>query len=116
MARDNPSWGYRRIHGELTGLGHKIAPSTVWQILKDAGIAPAGAATVSPGVFRAVCGEGRRYLSGRLRAAGRPGCGCGTPQVMICCSSGGLRLRRRMIGCCFSRSTVRPGFHRADRR
>ena len=41
MARDNPPWGYRRIHGELTGLGHKLAPSTVWQILKDAGIDPA---------------------------------------------------------------------------
>jgi putative transposase len=41
MARDNPGWGYRRVHGELTGLGHKIAPSTVWQILKDAGIDPA---------------------------------------------------------------------------
>jgi len=41
MARDNPSWGYRRIHGELAGLGHKVAPSTVWQILKDAGIDPA---------------------------------------------------------------------------
>jgi tetratricopeptide (TPR) repeat protein len=41
MARDNPSWGYRRIHGELTGLGYKLAPSTVWQILKDAGIDPA---------------------------------------------------------------------------
>ena len=41
MARDNPGWGYRRIHGELTGLGYKLAPSTVWQILKDAGIDPA---------------------------------------------------------------------------
>jgi transposase len=41
MARDNPAWGYRRIHGELTGLGYKLAPSTVWQILKDAGIDPA---------------------------------------------------------------------------
>jgi len=41
MARDNPAWGYRRVHGELTGLGCKIAPSTVWQILKDAGIDPA---------------------------------------------------------------------------
>ena len=41
MARDNPAWGYRRIHGELTGLGYKIAPSTVWQILKDSGIDPA---------------------------------------------------------------------------
>src|SRR5712691_11292202 len=37
MAHDNPGWGYRRIHGELTGLGYKLAPSTVWQILKDAG-------------------------------------------------------------------------------
>jgi len=41
MARDNPGWGYRRIHGELTVLGYKLAPSTVWQILKDAGIDPA---------------------------------------------------------------------------
>jgi putative transposase len=41
MARDNPVWGYRRIHGELTGLGYKIAPSTVRKILNDAGIDPA---------------------------------------------------------------------------
>jgi putative transposase len=41
MARDNPRWGYRRIHGELAGLGYKLAASTVWQILKDAGIDPA---------------------------------------------------------------------------
>jgi len=41
MACDNPTWGYRRIHGELTGLGYKIAPSTVWKILKDAGTDPA---------------------------------------------------------------------------
>ena len=41
MAGDNPGWGYRRIHGELAGLGYKLAPSTVWQILKDACIDPA---------------------------------------------------------------------------
>jgi putative transposase len=41
MARDNSVWGYRRIHGELAGLGYKVAPSTVWKILKDAGIDPA---------------------------------------------------------------------------
>jgi putative transposase len=40
MARDNPGWGYRRIHGELT-MGYTLAPSTVWQILKDGGIDPA---------------------------------------------------------------------------
>jgi hypothetical protein len=33
MVRDNPGWGYRRIHGELAGLGYELAPSTVWQIL-----------------------------------------------------------------------------------
>jgi hypothetical protein len=41
MAHDNRGWGYRRIQGELTGLGYRVAPSTVWQILKDTGIDPA---------------------------------------------------------------------------
>jgi putative transposase len=41
LARENESWGYRRIHGELAGLGVTVAPSTVWQILKNAGIDPA---------------------------------------------------------------------------
>ena len=41
MAEENPLWGYRRIHGELTKLGLAIAPSTVQEILRAAGIGPA---------------------------------------------------------------------------
>jgi transposase len=41
LARENELWGYRRIHGELAGLGIIVAPSTVWQVLKNAGIDPA---------------------------------------------------------------------------
>jgi transposase InsO family protein len=41
LARENSSWGYRRVHGELLVLGVKVAPSTVWEILREAGIDPA---------------------------------------------------------------------------
>ena len=41
LAKENRAWGYRRIDGELAGLGIKLAPSTVWEILTAAGIPPA---------------------------------------------------------------------------
>src|SRR5271167_766818 len=41
LAQENPCWGYRRIHGELLVLGIKVAASTVWEILQQAGIDPA---------------------------------------------------------------------------
>lgn len=40
LATENPTWGYRRVHGELSRLGYKIAASSVWNILRAAGIDP----------------------------------------------------------------------------
>ena len=47
---ENPTWGYRRIHGELRRLGHRIAPSTVWKILRQAGREPYPHRSARPGV------------------------------------------------------------------
>jgi putative transposase len=54
LARENGSWGYRRVHGELLTLGVMVAPSTVWEILREAGIDPAPdrAATTWTGFLR----------------------------------------------------------------
>src|SRR5512132_2379398 len=41
LARENPTWGYRRVHGELRRLGYRIGASTVWAILQRAGVDPA---------------------------------------------------------------------------
>jgi putative transposase len=40
LARENPTWGYRRIQGELTRMGVVLAPSSVWAILRRHGIDP----------------------------------------------------------------------------
>jgi transposase InsO family protein len=41
MAEENRDWGYRRIQGALSNLGHEIARSTIAQILERHGIEPA---------------------------------------------------------------------------
>ena len=49
LATENPTWGYRRIHGELAGLGYQIGASTVWNILHNAGIDPSPDGPDHPG-------------------------------------------------------------------
>ena len=41
LAQEKPTWGYRRIHGELATTGVRLAPSSVWAILRRHGLEPA---------------------------------------------------------------------------
>jgi len=41
LAREDSSWGFRRIHGELAVLGITVAASTVWEILRQHCVPPA---------------------------------------------------------------------------
>jgi hypothetical protein len=63
LARENPTWGYRRIHGELTGLGRPVAASTVWKVLKAAGLDPAPKRSAGPSWKQFLTAQARAILA-----------------------------------------------------
>jgi hypothetical protein len=86
LARENPTWGYRRIHGELCRLGQRLGASPIWSILRGAGVAPAPTRSAI---------TWRQLLHTQARACWRR-----TSSPSTRCSSGGCR-------CCWS-SSWRP--------
>ena len=40
LAAENPSWGYKRIQGELVALGMPLSASSVWNLLHRHGMTP----------------------------------------------------------------------------
>jgi hypothetical protein len=112
LAGENPAWGYRRVHGELSRLGHHVSEATVHLLLQARGYRPAprglaGPLTACPAVALTGSGSGRRRSGWcARRRAGLPG------------RARGRRLDRgdrEAAGGCFRRA-VRGGYRHHARR
>jgi putative transposase len=73
LARENPEWGYRRIHGELAGLGVKVAAPAVWEILKTSGTGPAPLRRTGPAWSQFLRSQAEAILACDFFTAGLPG-------------------------------------------
>jgi putative transposase len=72
LAPEHPGWGYRRIHGELAGLGVKVAAPTAWEILKASGIDP-GRRQTGPTWSQFLRSQAEAILACDFFTAGLPG-------------------------------------------
>jgi putative transposase len=81
LAQENPTWGYRRIHGELATIGVTIAPSSVWAILKRHGIDPSPRLQDPVGLSSSM--PKHRASSPATSSASTPSCS----DTSTCCSS-----------------------------
>src|ERR1035441_4642678 len=76
LAKENPTWGYRRVHGELATMGIKLAHSSIWVILKRHGLEPSRGGRVRPGPSSAASRQ--RGSSRATSSPSTPSCSAGS--------------------------------------